>query len=157
MSRPDITSRPHPAKRARRVVGVTSLATTIGIVGGIAASQRSSSAEEVAGAQAQQSTLSTLTQTTPSQTMLNQTMLNQTTVLPTTSATPVTTTETPTTTTTSIKRPGDNPFGENGALAGLDDIVTPTTTTTTAAPRPAATAPPATNPPAPPTTVSNGS
>jgi len=146
MNKLELTSRPHPARRARRVVGVTSLATTVGIIGGIAASQRSSSADEVVAVEPQQSTLSTLTQTA-------------TTVLPTTVATPVPTTATPTTTTTTINRPGDNPFGENGALGAIDDIVTPTTTTTTttAAPRPAKKTPPPTNPPAPPTTVSNGS
>ena len=137
MSSLNITSRSHPARRARRVVGVTSLATTVGIVGGITATQRSSSAEDLISPDDEQSTLSKLTQTS-------------TTVLPTTVATPV-----PTSTTTS--QPADNPFAETGALSGLDDIVTPTTTTTTA-PRPVKKAPPATNnPPPPPTTVSNGS
>ena len=146
MSSLNITSRSHPARRARRVVGVTSLATTVGIVGGITATQRSSSAEDLISPDDEQSTLSKLTQTS-------------TTVLPTTGATPVptSTTTATTTTTTTTSQPADNPFAETGALSGLDDIVTPTTTTTTA-PRPVKKAPPATNnPPPPPTTVSNGS
>jgi hypothetical protein len=154
----ELTSRPHPARNARRVVGVTSVATTLGIAGALIVSQRSSSADEIVTVEPAPSTLSTLT---PQSTL----------ALPTTTARPAPATTAPTTTTAKPAVPDSNPFGEGSFLAGIEDIVV-TTTTTTAKPRPIVTSPPATNPPAtsppatpppatsppaPPTTVSNGS
>ncbi len=157
MSTFDLTSRPHPARRARRVVGVTSIATTVGIAGALAVNQRVSSAEEANDATATAdvdtgaaSVLDT-TPATPVATTLSSTTRPPSTVPPTTLLpTTLMPTTLPSTTATTAAAPGDNPFGPRGALSDLTGLVvtttTTTTTTTTAAPRPRATAPPATAP-----------
>jgi len=153
MNRLQLTSKPHPAKRARRAVGVTSMATTVGIAGAIAVNASITAADEAAAGEQPATSAPGAPTTAPSLLSTNQAAIpapTNTTTLTTTT----TTTSTPVATPIADAPPSANPFGPTGALAELDNIVIPSSTTSTSTaplvrrPAPTTAAPLATQPPA---------